>query len=752
MHFKNSLFLVYLLPLLICGQPQFPDKGFVFRDDVVPRADIFINPDSLAWIYNNVESYREFHADFVFTGNGEKDTVLNVGFRLRGNTSRFSAKKSFKVSFNTWEPGRKFHGLEKMNLNGEHNDPSVIRSKLCWDLLQDFKLPGARANHVEVYINDNYYGLYINVEHIDENFVKSRFGNKNGNLFKCLYPADLRYLGADPETYKYTSGDRRAYDLRTNTAGDDYSDIAHFIAVLNNTPDDQFVCEINKVFNVYDYLKIIAVDVFTGNWDGYIYNQNNFYLYHNTATGKFEYIPYDLDNTFGIDWFGVDWGNREIYSWQQDGQERPLYTKIMSNNELRAQYTFYLNQLISEFTNEDIYFSKIDQIRDMIYPYILDDPYYPLDYGFTPQDFLDSYNMALGMHVVYGIKPYIQARNSSALQQMSVNNIKPVVKYITNTPFLPDQNFYVTAFIEDEDLLPEVKLLYSINNGSQQTGFMYDDGEHEDGEAGDKIYGELITGIQLNMTLSYQVSSTDNFGYSTLLPCEPVTLQLIQPENPNLTINEFMAANMSTIADENGEYDDWIEVYNADTAAIWLGDKFLTDDLSVVDKWQMPAFMLQPGDFILFWADNDLNQGPNHTNFKLEKNGEQIGIYDAGSAAYAPIDTLTFGFQSADISYGRNPDGGPVWQFYDLPTPGAGNLTGAVNDRSYSSERLFVYPNPVVGDVIYFNRSVSFKLFDLTGKLVLIANDVEHINVDKLEKGIYLLYTNNGSSIKLIIQ
>ncbi len=752
MRFRYPLLLFCLIHSLLSGQPQFPGKGKVFSDDIVPRVDIFINPDSLAWIYENVESYHEFHADFIFTTGIETDTVLNIGFRLRGNTSRYSAKKSFKVSFNTWVPGRKFHGLEKMNLNGEHNDPSVIRSKLCWDLLRDFGVPGSRTNHVVVYINNNYYGLYINVEHIDENFVKSRFGNKNGNLFKCLYPADLRYLGANPDTYKYTSGDRRAYDLKTNTTEDDYTDLAHFIAVLNNTPDDQFVCEINKVFNVYDYLKIIAVDVFTGNWDGYIYNQNNFYLYHNTETGKFEYIPYDLDNTFGIDWFGVDWGNRNIYSWQQEGQPRPLYTKIMDNSELRDQYTFYLNQLISDYTNEGVYFDKIDLIRDMIYPYVEDDPYYPLDYGFSSQDFLDSYNQALGMHVVYGIKPYIQARNSSALNQMTLNNIVPVVKYITNTPFLPDQNFYVTAYVEDEDPAPETRLLYSINGGPQQTGIMYDDGEHEDGDAGDRIYGAMLSGIQLNMTLSYQVSATDNFGYSSQLPCDPVDLQLIQPENPKLYINEFMAADSSSFADENGEYDDWIEVYNGDAAAIWLGDKFLTDDLLVPDQWQMPGIMIQPGAFILFWADNDENQGPNHTNFKLNKDGEQIGLFNAASAAYSPIDTLTFGPQTTDISYGRNPDGGPVWQFFDLPTPGAGNLTGAIDDWMYSSERLLIFPNPCSSGEIYFNRLVSFRLFDLSGQAVLTAENTDHLKVNKLVKGIYLLRTTNGLSTKLIIQ
>jgi len=214
-----NFFFFSLLTLSFAGikaQPIFPENGEVYRDDVVPRVDIFVNPDTLIWLYENPDSDLEFHAVFMFENGTIKDTVENIGFRLRGNTSRYSAKKSFKVSFNTFESGRKYNGLEKMNLNGEHNDPTISRSKVCWDLLREFDVPAPRSNHVQLYINNNYHGLYISVEHVDEEFAESRFGNKDGNLYKCLYPADLKYLGTNPDLYKYQSGDRRAYDLMTN--------------------------------------------------------------------------------------------------------------------------------------------------------------------------------------------------------------------------------------------------------------------------------------------------------------------------------------------------------------------------------------------------------------------------------------------------------------------------------------------------------------------------------------------------------
>jgi spore coat protein CotH len=742
-----------LLPLLLSGQPAIPDDGPVFKDSIVPRIDILINPDTLQWIYENVESTTEFHAVFIFNNSELIDTVENVGFRLRGNTSLYSAKKSFKISFNAFEPGGKWNGLEKLNLNGEHNDPSVVRSKLCWDLLHDSGIPASRSNHVRVYINGNYYGLYINVEHVDEQFVDSRFGNNDGNLYKCLWPADLDYLGSNPEAYKITAGDRRVYELKTNTQQDDYTDLAHFIDVLNNTPDEDFRCEMEKVFNIHDYLKIIAIDIFTGNWDGHIYNKNNFYLYHNTETGKFEYIPYDLDNTYGIDWMGKDWGTRDIYDWEQHGGEvRPLYTRIMDNQALKDQYSFYVNKLTTGLTPEEVCFPKIDSIRNKIAPFILNDPYYPLDYGFTYTDFLNSFSQALGGHVAYGIKPYIHSRDSSNLSQADLNNMNPVIKFISHSALIPNQDFWVRAYIEDEDASPEVRLNYTINNGNPVYVFMYDDGGHEDDEAGDKVYGGLITNITNTIHLEYQVFAVDNYGYSSVLPCEPVILELIPSEQPDLFINEFLADNDSAFADEYGEFDDWIELFNADADPVWLGDKYLSDNFANFDKWLMPDITLQPGEFILFWADNDPEQGANHTNFNLEKNGEEIAIFDSPATGYKVIDSITFGTQSENVSYGRNPDGGPVWQFFSQPTPNAGNLTGSVSDDYYSENQLKIFPNPVTSDRVYFSRPIKVRIFDLPGVEILHKDSCSFIDVTALDKGLYLLVTDDGFTIKLIIQ
>jgi len=713
-----------------------------------------INPDTLAWLYeyDNLESDIEWHADFIFNNGTIHDTVEEIGFRLRGNTSRYSAKKSFKVSFNTFHSGRKFYGVEKMNLNGEHNDPSIIRSRLCWEMLRDFGVPAPRATHAEVYINGNYHGLYIYVEHIDEEFTESRFGNQDGNLYKCLWPCDLAYLGDDPDAYKLMAGDRRVYELKINEEQDDYSDLAHFIDVLNNSPDDELFCELQKVFNLEDYLKVIAVDVITGDWDGYIFNKNNMYLYHNTTTGKFEYIPYDMDNTFGIDWFNIDWGNRDIYAWEMaGGEQRPLYTRLMANPQIRDQFSFYMGQLLAMLGDQQAWAAHVDSIKDMIMPYVADDPYYPLDYGYGIGAFQASYEQATGAHVKYGLKPFLQTRLASAQQQLVLNDIRPVIKYLDHAHAIPGEEYWVRAFVEDEDAWPVVRLAYRINGGPVQYQAMLDDGGHHDFLPGDGYYGCAFPELQLNTVLAWQVEATDDAAHSLLYPCEPVVENLSPSEDPQLFINEFMASNDTTIADENGEYDDWVEIYNGDDEAVWLGDKYLSDNLENPTKFAFPDITLQPGEFLIIWCDGQPDQGPLHADYKLDAEGEEIGIFDSESTGYFLLDSVTFGPQQTDISIGREHDGQLPWVAFMYPTPGYSNQSFEIEEIRPALSSIKFYPNPVSGNTIYFTEPFTGKMFDGMGRVVLEGEEVMRLEVGGLQAGVYLLYDNGGRVVKVIV-
>lgn len=136
-----------------------------------------------------------------------------------------------------------------------------------------------------------------------------------------------------------------------------------------------------------------------------------------------------------------------------------------------------------------------------------------------------------------------------------------------------------------------------------------------------------------------------------------------------LFINEFMASNKSTIADEKGQYDDWVELYNGEDTIINLNQFYLTDDFLKKTKWRIPTVLIQPKSWILIWCDEDSSQGILHANFKLSSLGEQLGIFFIDGKV---IDTITYGPQKTDTSYGRFPDGTDFWKFM-RPTPNSSN-------------------------------------------------------------------------------
>ena len=145
-----------------------------------------------------------------------------------------------------------------------------------------------------------------------------------------------------------------------------------------------------------------------------------------------------------------------------------------------------------------------------------------------------------------------------------------------------------------------------------------------------------------------------------------------RPTPGSLAINEFMAANNATIADETGEFEDWIEIYNRTTAPIDMSGMFLTDDLNEPTKWQIPTgTVIEAGDFLLVWADGEIADGTLHAGFALDRDGEEIGLFDTDSVTL--LDSVEFIEQSDNVSMGRRPDGTGLFARLDNPTPGTPN-------------------------------------------------------------------------------
>jgi len=164
-----------------------------------------------------------------------------------------------------------------------------------------------------------------------------------------------------------------------------------------------------------------------------------------------------------------------------------------------------------------------------------------------------------------------------------------------------------------------------------------------------------------------------------------------------LVINELMASNTSEsgITDPQGDYDDWLEIYNFGDVNIDLAGMYLTDDLDDPDKWRIPtgypSQTTVPADgFIVFWADEETQDGPLHAGFKLSGSGEDIALFNTNGVTL--IDAISFGDQTANISYGRFPDANDTLRFFATPTPVADNngaYLGSVEAPDFSRDRGF---------------------------------------------------------------
>ena len=138
-----------------------------------------------------------------------------------------------------------------------------------------------------------------------------------------------------------------------------------------------------------------------------------------------------------------------------------------------------------------------------------------------------------------------------------------------------------------------------------------------------------------------------------------------------LCVNEYMASNAATYPDESASFPDWIELYNPGGTDLELGGYTITDDLDVPAKHELAAGLVVPaGGWLLLWADRDIEDGDQHLAFKLDKGGEEIGLYDPTGEV---LDEIEYGPQETDISRAREGDGGSPWRSEIDPPPWESN-------------------------------------------------------------------------------
>jgi uncharacterized protein (TIGR03437 family) len=701
------------------------DQAAVFFDDSAVR-EIRLYFSDANWYNTLYQAHNSNPEDPYFPARFRYgDTVMeSIGVRFKGNASfrRNGVKKSFKLDFNRYNPDATFLGLKKLNLNTGDLQPDLMREKLFLDFAGKF-VAARRAVHVRLYVNDAYYGLYIAVEQPDKTMMQSRFGDdEDGNLFEALeFRGDLTYQGTDPAAYA------SRYELKTNEAANDYSDLIKFIDVLNNTAAD-LPAKLEPICDVENMLYGIAIDILFTNLDSYVGGGGEYYLYHRSDSGRFVYIQYDSNEVFGTTGdgtpsianpFAMDpfWlpgsatttgpGGRPGGGGPgaPGGTARPLMEKLWAVDAYKRMYLRQLARMLREGFDPDSMGARIQQLANLIRTDVYADPNKP----YTNAQFETALTsqVAAGQLPLYGLLQFVRERynylrpalhayaqpSDVRLNEVMTSGSNPWVElhnlgpgpvslsgfYLTDDAANPTKLTLPAQTLADGEFL--VVSLGASFRPSEAGGtlYLYSTGSGTQTPIDRVTYPRLTTGqswIRIGNSGSQWLLTTE----PTAGAANPATGISQAVGTGVLRINELMADNESAVEDpdERGAYEDWIEIYNPGSATVDMSAMYLTDNLANPTKWQAPqGLTIPPRGYLVFWADNDVRQGARHTNFNLDADGEEIALFQPDGKTL--IDAVTFRAQQPNVSLGRASDGGGEWAIFQPATPGAANAQPMAN-------------------------------------------------------------------------
>ncbi len=218
-----------------------------------------------------------------------------------------------------------------------------------------------------------------------------------------------------------------------------------------------------------------------------------------------------------------------------------------------------------------------------------------------------------------------------------------------------------------------------------------------------------------------------------------------------VTLNEMQSSNNTTLSDDEGEFDDWIEIYNPTSEAIEIGGLILKDQL---DTWMIPTgdplTLVPPGGYFLLWADDQEEQGIFHTNFKLASGGEFLGLYESDGVTV--VDSITLPEMTPDESYARCASS---WIQTNAPTPLAENdcTAGITENEEFNALFSIIVMSKnqlavsILGD---FENLPSLAIYSIDGKKVLtqsLNNKKTIINTNALNDKVYILTLTTATAI-----
>jgi uncharacterized protein (TIGR03437 family) len=379
--------LLFLSAALLPGQVA-PPASAVFDQDAVHEIRL---------TFKNADWYEQLTADYAAARDNtpyrEASIVWGqykfdvVGVRFKGNSSYNGAttkKKPFRIKLNEFVKGQKIEGMASFGLSNGWSDPSFIREKAYYEMAAKTVLSSSRSNFAALYVNNEYWGLYIlgeivNGDFLDNHYVKA---DRGGNLYKASDPgANLAYLGENPTAYQ------PFFSKESNEEANDWTDLIELARIFEQTPSADLPGKLANLVDVDSFLTALALDNLTVNTDSYVGMAQNYYLYRRASDNKWVWIPWDPSLAFGA----LSQGSSPdlTLEWTQTGGigagglpggggaggpggggGRPLATKLWEIPQYKQRYREIYQRLVDQLFVPSQIIGRMNSLRDMIRPWV----------------------------------------------------------------------------------------------------------------------------------------------------------------------------------------------------------------------------------------------------------------------------------------------------------------------------------------------------------------------------------------------
>ncbi|HTP34372.1 MAG TPA: CotH kinase family protein [Candidatus Acidoferrales bacterium] len=238
-----------------------PPTSAVFDKDTVH--EIRLTFKQTDWYEQLPDNYAKYPDDTPYTeasiewGQYKFDSI---GVRFKGNSSYYGSttkKKPFRIKLNEFTKGQKIDGMSSFGLSNAWNDPSFVREKPYYEMAAGAGLAACRSNFAALYVNGEYWGLYILGEIVNGDFLKNHFAKNDdtGNLYKATDPgANLAYLGEDPTPYQ------SFFSKESNEDANDWTDLIELARIFDQTAAADLPGKLDSLIDVDSFLTALALD------------------------------------------------------------------------------------------------------------------------------------------------------------------------------------------------------------------------------------------------------------------------------------------------------------------------------------------------------------------------------------------------------------------------------------------------------------------------------------------------------------